>query len=444
MAINPCPVADNEMILREIANAPHWVFGYRLRDLSQAFADSSTSIKRLEGNPGWSGASADAAKTQISRMASRMANNSSLVADIRVKMQEANAVLDEAKNRLANLPEAGLGFWDSAGTWLGAVFDGEDVDEKIQEKEHEKSIERENAAKSALDDIQSRLHQIAVGLSQVTASIERESPIHVQSPVPRGPGYAPGGGAGGGPGSGGPTVGPPRGGGGSMPPLPTPGDRPSGEWPRDERGRVESGGGLRPSFPSGENDYPNYPGYPTYPGGPGYVPGDYDNGYEYKPGPGYTPGPGYDGGSSYTGSSNNGYSSSPSADSSMSGGTTSLGGAGLAGGAAAAGLGVASKLGAGGLASGLNGAGLSGTLAAPGAAAAAGTTGSSAGGSSAGGRGGMGMMGGGGAAGGSDKDKKSGSLGLIAPKLEDEDPRIARKASGAKAGSRESRDAVGK
>ncbi len=437
---NQC--TTDEIILAAVARSPHWAFDSQLRDLTNAFSSTSTSIKRLEGNPGWSGDSAEAAKHQVKTISGEMSNNSEQVAAIRQELDKANQALDEAKKSYESLPEEGLGFWDSAGTWIGAVWDGKDVDTEIQKKEHEKSVEREKAAREALDSLQSKLQGIATKVATLSQQIDCRTDVKTPD-IPSGPTLPP-------PSSGPSTGNVPPGFGGNGPGGP--GGTPSWQIPDTSS---DSSNDRKPIWNGiiGCNPITGEIGKPDDIGGGNNNTGGGNNtgGNNTGGGGNGTGGNNTGGGNGYTPKPNYGYSPSTSVDSSMSGGVTGLGGAALAGGATAGALGaagLAGKLlggaggGAAGLGAGLNGAGgLAGTTAsiAGGASGGAqGGAGSSATGSGAnsGGRGGMGMMGGGAPGGGGDKEKKAGSLGLIAPKLEDEETQLTKKSSGAKAGSR--------
>lgn len=237
-----------------------------------------------------------------------------------------------------------------------------------------------------------------------------------------------------------------------------------------------------PGYP-GRPDYPDYPGrpgqdgtipgtpganYPSVPPSPGY-PGQtgYPGGAAYPSGTVYPSGGAYPDGAAYSGDATYPGWSSTSVDSGMSGGgLSSLPGAGVAGGGvglsgagAHGGFGAGASLGAG-LGVGATAGGL-GTLAAVGGngsfftntpvgatvtnpAGMAGATGlakglktgaagAAAAGTGAAGRGGM--MGAPGAAGAGDKDRKRQGLGLMAPKLDDDDD-VALRSAGMMAGHR--------
>jgi uncharacterized protein YukE len=436
-------MGKHEDELNRVAGAGEWDVPHIL-GLNVALTTFRRSLTKLAESDSWKGAAAEGAGTKLTKLSTDMGKIQDALDSIAKTIDAANASRSRAVGAAAELPSADVDpFWENvakAGSVVvHPVLGPLAADSAIDAIEGWLGGQREDAAKAALETMQSETSGYAASIDQQRSVIEQNTPRDdvwdLELPEPEseappsidpgwnGPSYGGPGAGGRPPGYTGPSV------DGSLDPT-----YPSvpGGGPDPVRPGVPNlpGGPGTPSVPGGPGT-PGLPGGPggTFPGGPGGVPGG--------PGgtgtlPGHIPGGGgllggIGGGAAGAAALAAGAKAVGAGGAGMrlgglgAGGVGGPGGAGGAGGAGARGanglLGRAGALeggGAGGGAAGANGAG----------------------GSGAGGRGTTGMMGGqGGGQGGSERERRNGLGGPIAPKLEDEEENGPR-SRGAGAGGR--------
>jgi len=383
------------------------------------FEELESQMERLRADmaaiaaePGWTGKSAEAASTLFETLNAKFQEKYKTLGVVKEALKQANEERAKAAAKQSSLPDAEVPFWLHGAALLGGsvmvpgigTFAAETVVQKVNDY---MGLQREAAAQQELETLEANLAgpKATLNLNRLTDDFE-EWPEPVPSPDWPGEGVVyPGDdtGAGGWRTKGAPTY---SGGGGGT----------GSEWEV-----------IRDPGPDDRD-----PEVVVYPPNPPIVlppvrPPGWPEDFVVKP-----PEISIDG---------------DSGDGSNPGGF--LGGGGLGSGLAGAGAGAAG-LGAAKLASkgGLGGGGLfgpngllGGGAGSAGGAGGAGTKGGvvatagGAGGTGAGARGGNAMMGGGGQGGGDEKNKRN-SLGLLAPKLED-DEESGPRSSAAGAGGRE-------
>jgi len=389
-----------------------------LNALGEALDGLNGSLRRLIQAEGWTGAAADAAMERFERMIRHYTTVHDCATQIQESADVANDALTRAIAKAKNLPSAAVPaeFYDlvknaeEAGHQMVKPFpDYVEVplDHAIDFIAGIFGGNRNKAAEEALKTLTAELEDASRTLPELTDTLttvgrqinfDSESDDSSSSPVPE------------------------HGGGSSGPILP-PSRWPVGQLPDPAPGRIPEYR-LGPDMPflPGDVDLPDRdrPGMNVDDGGPGV----YDDPY----GP-----PG-----SHLGDSPTGWSRGRGLAAGVMGGTTALGSAAAlrygAGGASSAPT-------SGGMSSagrGLLGAGTStggrGLLGASSNTPVTGAPGAAGGGGSR-----MAMMGAGGmgTGGGDKKDKKTTTSGLMAPKLEDDEPEFRPIHPGARAGSRD-------
>lgn len=382
----------------------------------------------------WKGETADAARARMGEMAARFKVIDGAVGDIATAVDAANTARRTASG--GELPSAQVDpFWSNAvktgATVIHPVLGPLAADKALEVIGDWMSGQREAKARETVNAVSAALTQPTNDIATARAKL-----TEIKPGVPGGPGddggSTPGGGSGGqggpggyiGSGGGYPGGGYPGGGGGY----------PGGGYPG---GGYPGGGGAGYPGPisPGDPGYPGYPGDPGHPGGPGR-PGDHGGPTPDDPNViGHIPGGG---------------GSGPGGSGHVPGGGGSLPGGGLIpgaiGGGGAAALAFGARGGLGGLSgagsslAGLKGGGLLGGT--PGGTGVLATGGTGASGSAAQGATGMGARSGGGMIGGQgqggsdeEKQRRAGSMGPIAPHLEDDEEPIPLPKSG-RAGSR--------
>lgn len=424
-------MGSSEERLKKIAAGPHWNAD-ALANVRIALTDFIETFDIAAKNPGWKGASADAAVDRFITLSKEAQDNVAVIDALVSRVRDANAAITAAGD--ATLPEGSIDPGIKAAVVGGAsvMVPGYGAVASIAALsliENAMSGGREDAAKTALEAFKTRTENVA---SRVEASSQElvvsgysaagddraktDDTTGGDSPSSNRP--TGGGGGGGGPRGvgGGPDF--PGGGPGG------PGGGPGGT------GGIDDGSGGSGDDPTvmGPFDPPRFEvpddTFPPPTGPRPSVDGGIDGGT--------VGGPGGVGGGGQLGGLPGGAGGASGVGGASMGGAGLLGGAG-GGAAMLAGARMASG-GAGGLGSGLLGAkaGMGGA----GVGGAGGSAGSGAGGATnAGARGGTGMMGGGGARPGDEEEKERRGLGLFAPKLEDDDDAPA-VPNAARAGSR--------
>jgi len=375
----------------------------------------------------WRGETADAARRRMAEMAERFKVIDSAVGDIVTAVDAANTARRTASG--GELPSAQVDpFWANAvktgATVIHPALGPLAADKALEVIGDWMSGQREAKARETVNAVGAALAPPAADIATARAKLRGAGNTQLHTGGPDA-GSAPGGDNGGQTGTSGPS--------GYSGPS---GGYAGGGYPGGSGG----GGGILitenpgPVYP-GDPGHPGYPGDPGYPGGPGR-PG-YPGGPTIDdPNPiGHIPGPGGSGGSGH-----------------VPGGGGSLPGGGLIPGAIGGGGAAALAFGARGSLGGLSGAGaglsgvkpgglLGGTTGGTGGLLGAGGPGAS--GSAAQGATGMGARSGGGMIGGQgqggseeEKQRRGGSMGPIAPHLEDDEEPIPLPKSG-RAGSRD-------
>ncbi|MGX5694886.1 WXG100 family type VII secretion target [Agromyces soli] len=435
-------MGKHEGELNRIAGAGEWDVPH-IVGLNVALTTFRRSLTTLAESDSWKGAAADSAGARLTQLSTDMGKIQDALETISKTIDAANASRSRATGAAAELPSADVPqFWENAvkgaSVVVHPVLGPLAADSAIDAIEGWLGGQREDAAKAALETMQAETSAYAARIDQQTAVIAANTPTDSKdwnlpepTPEPAPTPVVPGG-------WNTPTTGRPPGYTG-----------PSVDGSLDPTYPSIPGGGTDPVRP-GVPSIPGTPGNPTIPGGPGTpgLPGGPGGTFPGGPGgvvpggpggtgglPGHVPGGGgllggIGGGAAGAAALAAGAKAVGAGGAGMrlgglgAGGVGGPGGAGGAGGAGARGASGASGL--LGRAGGLEGGGAGG-----GAAGANGT-----GGSGAGGRGTTGMMGGqGGGQGGSERERRNGLGGPIAPKLEDEEENGPR-SRGAGAGGR--------
>lgn len=437
-------MGKHEDELNRIAAAGEWDVPHLL-SLQVSLGTFRRALATLAESDSWQGNAATGAAVSLTTLATQMGNIQDALGTVAEHIESANAARSRAIGAAADLPSADVDpFWENlakAGTAVvHPVLGPLAADSAIDAIEGWLGGQREEAAEAALKAMAVETSWNAVAISAQRAQIEANTPtddkfkvwdyrlpepVEDSTPPTPDPGWntppTPGGTGGSGPRYTGPSV------DGSLV-----GTSPGGSY----LGGPLTGGpltgtpGLQPGPGTGQLPVgPVGPGTPTLPGGPG--------------GPGGTLPPGtLPGGGGLAGGLGGGAAGAAALAAAKAagggiggmrlGGAGGVGGAGGLGGVGGAGSAGGSGAGARG-ASGLLGraGGLEGGSAATGAGGANGAGGNAA----AGGRGGTGMMGGqGGGAGSSERERRSGLGGPIAPKLDDDE--MGPRSRGAGAGGR--------
>lgn len=440
-------MGKHEAELNSIAQAGRWEIP-NLDALHGGLGALTTALRALAGSDSWEGAAANRAAISLSKTASNLETIQDALDDVAKILGEANRSRDAAIAAAAELPSTTVDpFWENLARGGAAVVHPVlgtlAADGAIDAIEGLLGGQREEAAKAALDTLTAANSNHAAEIAAQRAVIYANTPVpdvfsvtlakpeNPTIPTPdlrwNDPSYT-------GPGSSGSSV--PRYHGPSVDGSLV-GSTPGGPY-------LGGPGTGTPGLPSAPGTLPGGPGTGPLPGGPGSPGTGPLPGGPGGTSPGELPGTHPGGGGGLVGGIGGG----------------AAGAAALAAGAKAAGVGGARVGGLGGLGSGVGGAGgvgvtggaggasgtgsrgTSGLLGRPGGleggAAGSGTAGSNATGNSAGAgaRGGMGMMGGQGAGGGgSERERRNGLGGPIAPKLDDEGEAGPR-SPGARAGGR--------
>lgn len=422
----------------------------RLEALGEPLQEISTELRRLASDLGLEGMSGDAAQASIADTARSMLAKVDALAAIAVVVKEAASTVETAQSEYRALPLGRLTYAERRELEANGASTG------IPYIENARAQEREREAAAALSTVNARLNELSLQVKGLADQDRQEEP------TPKNPGDDGGGRT---PRT--PYVPPsvpnpgvqnpvdPPGGGGRNPdpdPVDTPVRPPVTYEPPETVTPYEppeTGTPVGPTPITTEpvignprdthgDDRPS-PGSPVAPvvggpaiGGGGIIGGD--------PGSGGTIGGPGAGGGTIGGPGSGGVAGGALAGGAVVGGTAlgAMGAARIGGGALGGAMGGV-LAGTPGAAGGVGGAAvLGGGPAGAGAAGRGGALGAAAG---AGGRGGAtnGMVGaaGGGAAGSSKRKRRAGSLGYVAPELDEDEPTTTSRSAGLARGSRE-------